>query len=230
MDETTNGISVNTNLTNGAGTNSYENTLKKLIHILKLKSNDKLNQLEKLWESINVVSTTVGSASPPSSLNNKSPPYARTSPTNESNSTTSIKRDSSKISDSSLETTTSIKRLKTNETDNSKTILNKPLAKPISALTKSSTSTSLIAKNVNNINNNVKYSPNTNLNSKCKSPTNSETSNEPPTESSSLSKTNNQPVKMDLNNDVVDLLDFTCSICKLVFFRLIFFIIFYSYN
>ena len=222
MDETTNGISVNitNSITNGAVTNSYENALKKLIHILKLKSNDKLNQLEKLWDSINVVSVPVGSASPPSSLNNKSPPYARTSPTHELNSTTSVKRDSSKLSDSSSDTNTNSKRFKTNDTDNSKTVLNKqPPTKPISTLTKSSTSASLAAKNVNNNNsNNVKSSSNPSLNSKSKSPTNSDILIETSTEVSSLTKTNNQPVKMDINNEVVDMLDFSCSICKSVFF------------
>jgi hypothetical protein len=220
MDETTNGISVNitNSITNGAVTNSYENALKKLIHILKLKSNDKLNQLEKLWDSINVVSVPVGSASPPSSLNNKSPPYARTSPTHELNSTTSVKRDSSKLSDSSSDTNTNSKRFKTNDTDNSKTVLNKqPPTKPISTLTKSSTSASLAAKNVNN-SNNVKSSSNPSLNSKSKSPTNSDILIETSTEVSSLIKTNNQPVKMDINNEVVDMLDFSCSICKSVFF------------
>lgn len=35
------------------GVSSYENALKKLVHILKLKANDNLKQLEDLWDSIN---------------------------------------------------------------------------------------------------------------------------------------------------------------------------------
>lgn len=38
---------------NGASVSSYENALKKLVHILKLKANDNLKQLEDLWDSIN---------------------------------------------------------------------------------------------------------------------------------------------------------------------------------